>query len=261
MHVWDISTGKVEKITRIIGHSDEQKSFESFKISPDGQHIALEGSARKGGGVINILSAESMQWIAQVRIDSIGGIADFAWWRDSSGLCVVGKNGECTEWSLEQRRGIARWKDEGAVGTTTLALGGDSGRKHLGGDRWIAIGSSPGIVNVYDRRSWMPSSPDADNAGIPVNPKPLRVLDQLVTPISHLTFSPCGQVLAMGSKWKTDALRLVHLPSCAVYRNWPTGKTPLGRVSAVAFGEDAEGGLCLIVGNEKGALRGWEIRG
>jgi hypothetical protein len=65
----------------------------------------------------------------------------------------------------------------------------------------------------------------------------------------------------MGSKWKIDALRLVHLPSCTVYSNWPTGKTPLGRVSAVAFGEDAEEGLCLVVGNDKGALRGFEIRG
>jgi len=261
MHVWDLSTGHVEKVTRIYGHREEQKSFEDFKISPSGKYIALVGSARKGGGVVNILDSGSMQWIAQARIDSLGGVADYAWWADGKGLVIVGKNGEVTEWSVEERAAVARWKDEGAVGTTTLALGGDSGRQHLGGHRWVAIGSSSGIVNIYDRRSWTPSSPDAPNAGIPSNPKPLRVLDQLVTPISHLTFSSDGQVMCMASKMKADALRLVHLPTASVYKNWPTGKTPLGRVSAVAFGEDAEGGLAIVVGNDRGALRGWEIRG
>jgi len=80
----------------------------------------------------------------------------------------------------------------------------------------------------------------------------------------------------MASRWKADALRLVHLPSCSVYRNWPTGKTPFGRVTSVVFGEirsneatvgsgkegveAGEGELVLLVGNEKGAVRGWEIR-
>jgi U3 small nucleolar RNA-associated protein 18 len=261
MHVWDLASGHVEKITRVYGHANEQRSFESFRISPDGAYIALEGSARKGGGVINILAADSMQWVAQARVESIGGMADFAWWRNSGGLCIVGKNGEVTEWNLHDRAAVARWKDDGAVGTTTLALGGDSGRKHLGGDRWVAIGSSSGIVNIYDRRTWLPPTADEPNNGVPPNPKPTRTLDQLVTPISHLTFDHDGQVLCMASKWKADALRLVHLPSCTVYRNWPTGKTPLGRVSAVAWGQDAERGLCLLVGNERGALRGWEVRG
>lgn len=207
--------------------------------------------------MLNILSADSMQWIAQARIDSVNGIADFAWWRDGSGITVVAKGGEVTEWDLEARAAVARWKDEGAVGTTTLALGGESGRKTLGGDRWVAIGSASGIVNVYDRRAW-----SADNSGlnVPPQPKPVRVLDQLVTEITALTFSPCGQVLCMASKWKKNALRLVHLPSCIVYANWPTQKTPLGRVTSVAFGEDAEGTLALVVGNESGAVRGWCIR-
>jgi U3 small nucleolar RNA-associated protein 18 len=234
--------------------------METFKLSPDGSHLALLGSARKGGGVINILDAGTLQWVAQARVESYGGIADFCWWADSGGLCIAGRSGEITEWVLSERVAVARWKDEGAVGTTTLALGGDSGRKHLGGDRWVAVGSSAGIVNIYDRRSWIGNAAGEDNS-VPMHPKPTRVLDQLVTPISHLTFSADGQVMCMASRWKADALRLVHLPSCSVYKNWPTGKTPLGRISAVAFGEDADGGLCLVAGNEKGAVRGWEIRG
>jgi U3 small nucleolar RNA-associated protein 18 len=226
--------------------------MESFKLSPDGRCLALIGSARKGGGVINILDADTLQWIAQARVESYGGVADFCWWADSAGICVAGKNGEITEWNLEQRSAVARWNDEGAVGTTTIALGGDGGRETFGGDRWMAIGSSSGIVNIYDRRAWAES--------IPKNPKPTRVLDQLTTPISHLTFSPDGQLMCMASRWKGDALRLVHLPTCTVYKNWPTGKTPFGRISAVAFGE-VEKETMLLVGNEAGKIRGWEIRG
>jgi U3 small nucleolar RNA-associated protein 18 len=302
-HVWNLASGQIETVTRMYGQADEQRSMEKFKISPTGAYLAFIGSARKGGGVINFLDANTLQWIAQARIESRGGIADFAWWRNGSGITVAGKNGEITEFSLDSRRVVARWRDEGAVGTTTLALGGKSkSAKSVGGDAYVAIGSSAGIVNVYSRASWFnepvtapvatstkPSSKaiskkkssqslkaatktsvesaDDTNAGIPAQPSPLRALDQLTTPISHLAFSPDGQVLCMASRWKKDALRLVHMPSCTVYRNWPTAGTPLGRISAVCFGvtgageTDGEGVLKLVVGNEAGRIAAWDIRG
>lgn len=261
-HVWNLVSGTVEKITRIYGHQHEQHSMERFKISPTGTYLALLGTARKDGGVINILDATTLQWIAQARVEAHGGVADFCWWTNSKGLSIVGKSGEVAEWDLEEGNVIGRWRDEGAVGITVLALGGKDSSV-FGGDRWVAIGSSSGIVNVYDRRSWGSESKDEEkesNVGIPKNPKPKRVLDQLTTPVSHLEFSPDGQVLCMASRWKKDALRLVHLPSCTVYRNWPTSNTPIGRISAAAFGE-VDGDIMLVVGNEAGKIRGWEIRG
>ena len=197
-----------------------------------------------------------MQYLCSCRIDSLGGVADFAWWGDGEGFAVAGKNGEVSEYDMNERRVVGRWMDEGAVGTTVIALGGDSGRKRLGGDRWAAIGSSSGIVNIYDRREW--SDPAcAKDQSIPRRPKPVRVLDQLTTPTSHLVFSTDGQMLVLASRWKRDGLRIVHLPSCTVYKNWPTDRTPLGRVSSVALSPD--GGL-LAVGNEQGKIRLWEIR-
>lgn len=240
--------------------------------------MALRGSGRKGGGVINILDAYTLQWFTQLRVESRGGIADFAWWRNGEGLAVVGKNGEVTEWSVKEEKVIGRWNDEGAVGTTTISLGGMSGfDSWLGGDRWVAVGSSSGVVNVYDRRAWREDAAAAAskqnvvidvlaNFGIPASPSPLRALDHLTTPISHLAFSPDGQILAMASRWKHAALRLVHLPSCTVFKNWPTDKTPLGRISAVAWGrateeEEREGCLALLaVGTEAGSVRLWEVR-
>ncbi|KAJ5195194.1 uncharacterized protein N7498_008632 [Penicillium cinerascens] len=264
-HMWDLDTGKVDKVNGSADRKDEQKSMERFKLSPCGRYVGLVGSSRKGGGVINVLDSGTAQWIAQVRVDGRGGVADFVWWSDGEGMTVASKNGEISEWDGKQRRVIARWLDAGAVGTTVLSLGGRSGRTQLGGNRWVAIGSSSGVVNVYDRRDWAAAyanasaaEKDGNQAGVPRNPNPVRVLDQLTTPISHLVFAPDGQMLVMASRWKRDALRLVHLPSCTVYRNWPTSNTPLGRISSVAISPNSEQ---LAVGNEQGRVRLWEIRG
>lgn len=267
--------------------------MEDFSISPNGKYVALKGTIRKGGGVVNILDATTLQWVAQARIEGHGGLADYAWWANGLGLSIVGKNGEVSEWSVLQERTIARWQDEGAVNITQIALGGKTEDASLGGDRWIAIGSASGIVNVYDRRAWLADrraikgrrrtvsseeesdsddssvDPTTENAGIPPRPTPTKTLDQLVTAISHLAFSPDGQIMAMASRWKPDALRLVHLPSCTVFRNWPTNKTPLGRISSVAWGsadilegeESKAGALAVLaVGNERGKIRMWEVR-
>lgn len=251
------------------GHQHEQRTMEFFSLSPNGKYMALRGSSRKGGGVINILDTRTLQWATQVRIESRGGVADFAWWGNGNGMTIAGKNGEVTEWSVDEGV-IGRWNDEGAIGTTVIALGGSSGRQDwIGGDRWVAIGSSSGVVNIYDRRAWSEGAEDAalsSNGGIPKAPKPLRALGNLTTPTSHLAFSPDGQILAMASRWKNNAMRLVHLPSATVFKNWPTEKTPLGRITAVAWGrpteeEEREGSLAQIaVANESGHIRLWEVR-
>ncbi|KAL8675297.1 MAG: hypothetical protein Q9168_000326 [Polycauliona sp. 1 TL-2023] len=250
-HSWDLSTGRVDKMSRLYGRQREQKSMERFKMSPCGRWMGLVGSRKKGGGLINVLDAQTSQWIAEVRVESNGGIADFEWWGDGEGMTVIGKGGEAVEWDGRLSRIVGRWIDEGAVGTTVCAIGGHgSGAKDLGGDRWIAVGSSSGVVNIYDRKTW-------GSGKVPPRPKPSRAFDQLTTPTSHLAFSPDGQLMAMASRWKRDALRLVHLPSCTVYKNWPTSSTPLGQITALAISPSSD---LLAVANEQGKIRLWEVR-
>jgi U3 small nucleolar RNA-associated protein 18 len=210
----------VDKVNGSADRKEEQKSMERFKVSPCGRYVGLVGTSRKGGGMINVLDSGTAQWIAQVRVDGRGGVADFAWWSNGEGMTVASKNGEVSEWDGRQRRIIARWLDAGAVGNTVIALGGHSGRDQLGGDRWVAIGSTSGIVNIYDRREWaaaaaaagaksnVPVQDDSTQAGVPRSPTPTRVFDQLTTPVSHLVFAPDGQMMVMASRWKRDALRL-----------------------------------------------------
>ncbi|KAI0383896.1 WD40 repeat-like protein [Hypomontagnella monticulosa] len=256
IHSWDLATGIIQKTNKMIGHQSEQRTWERFKLSPCGQYLGLIASTRKGGGIINILNINTMQWIAAARLDSRGGIADFSWWRNSHGLTILGRGGQVGEWSMATRRFLAIWNDEGSNGGTVMALGGHNGPVLLGGDKWIAIGSNSGVTNIYDREALILPSSNVE-LEVKERPEPNRRFMQLTTPVTILTFSPDGQLLAFASKHKKDALRLAHLPSCTVYRNWPTEQTPLGRISDVAFGRKSD---LLAIGNDAGKIRLWEIR-
>lgn len=236
-HTWDLESGTVEKITRFYG-TTTQRSTEKFRLSPDGRYMGLLAAR----GNVNILDARTCQFICAAKVE--GRVADFGWYGDGSGLAIATQGAEVSEYDMRARGVSYKWRDEGGVGTTTIAVGG----KGVG--RWAAIGSQSGIVNIYDRKSDFLSSNTA--------PKPLKTIENLVTPVSVLKFSADAQVLAMASHWAKDALKLVHLPSASVYKNWPTSSTPLGRINCMAWSPEGTG--MLAVGNEQGKVRLWEVR-
>ena len=261
-HSWDLPSGVVQKTTQIAGHSKEHKYVDQFRLSPCGRYMGIVATDRKGSGVINILDVASTKWITAARLSSRHGIADYAWWSNGNGMTILGVDGQVGEYSLESRAFIGIWHDDGCIGGKVIALGGHGGPQTLGEDRWVAVGSSTGIANIYERSTLIElANNKADDAppsiSIKERPTPTRVLEQLITAVTVLTFSPDGQLLAVASGKKTDAFRLVHLPSCTVYRNWPTQQTPLGRITAVAFGSDSD---VLAVGNDAGKIRLWQIR-
>lgn len=260
-HHWDLPSGAVQKTTQIQGHGLEHKSMERFKLSPCGRYMGIVATTKKGGGIINVLSTGSMQWIAAARLSGHNGIADFSWWSTGDGMTILGRDGQVGEYSMEARKFLGIWIDEGCVGGIVVALGGHQGPSALGEDRWVAVGSSSGVTNVYERQQLIAAAPPSGAGGdgdvsIKERPSPARAFEQLVTPITTLAFSPDGQLLALASQHKKDALRLVHLPSCTVYRNWPTEQTPLGRITAMAFSRQSD---LLAVGNDSGKVRMWQI--
>ncbi|KAF3906163.1 hypothetical protein ABW20_dc0100684 [Dactylellina cionopaga] len=234
-HIWDLESGKIEKITRIYGNQEHQKSMEKFKLSPCGRFMALCGAH----GYVNVLDAKTGQWVAAVVIEGV--VADISWSVGGKTLFVANRGGEIWEWDSGERKVESRWVDEGGVGLTTLALGGN--------DRWCAVGSQSGVVNIYDRK---------EKVEVEGHPTPKRALGNLVTGINVVEFSDDGQLLCIGSKEKRDALRMVHLPTCTVFKNWPTTSTPVGSINCAAFAGAASG--LFAFGNQQGKIRLWEIR-
>lgn len=214
-----------------------------FKLSPCGKYIALIGKQ----GWMNVLSAQTGQWISGAKIDE--EIVDICWYGDGSGVVLCNKHGDIWEWDVESRAFTKRWKDEGGIGITTLSMGGK-------GDRWLAVGSNNGIVNIYDRKTLQNGGSETGPNGEPLVYKPRAVLKQLITAITSLEFSPDGQVLAMASDQKQNALKLVHIPTFTVFETGQHLILPLGKVSAVAF---TPGGEMLSVGNQAGKARLWRL--
>lgn len=55
----------------------------------------------------------------------------------------------------------------------------------------------------------------------------------------------------MASSQKKNQLKLVHLPSCTVFENWPTERTPLNKVTCLDF---SPGGAYMAFGENKGRV-------
>lgn len=238
MHKWDLSSGDVEKISRMYGHESTQRSFEHFVISPTGKYVVLRGS----NGWANLVSGETGRWITGFKME--GNLVDFDFARDESYLVMVNSAGEVSEYAVNEsanagkHQGLAlrKWRDDG-VGITKVKLGGPN-------NRWLAVGSNNGLVSIYDRKL------------LEENPKPFKSVGSLVSSISLLEFSPDGQVLCIASRGVKDALRLVHMPSGTVFSNWPTSGTPLGRVTSVLFTPNNQ---MLAVGNDVGKVTLWRL--
>lgn len=238
MSRWDIGTGDVEKILRMYGQDKFQRSYEYFKISASGAMIALQGSS----GWVNIVNGHTGQFTRGLRVD--GFVADFAFSSDDSVLIVANHAGDVWEFDLTQKgtHVLRRWADPSAVTVTKMAVGGPD-------DRWIAIGTKSGVVTLFDRTTFAAVEPGT-------NPKPFKEVDNLVTQITDLKFSPDGQVLCVSSKSKKDSLKLVHMPLGTVFSNWPTSGTPLGRVTTTEFSPN---GQMLAVGNDVGKVTLWRL--
>ncbi|GAC97125.1 hypothetical protein PHSY_004710 [Pseudozyma hubeiensis SY62] len=154
------------------------------------------------------------------------------------------------------------WNDAGSFGAKGLEVSPN-------GKFW-SVGSDGGIVNVYKRpadsyspttsTSVIPSSRaiDAVLGKVPGGSMdPVKTIENLVTTTTTMRWNGDGQILAVASKLKKDALRLVHFPSMRVFSNWPTSGTPLGSVSSVDFSPASQ---YVAIGNTRGKVLLYSLR-
>ncbi|CAO3599685.1 unnamed protein product [Absidia cylindrospora] len=234
IYIYDIQSGKVEKSPGIWGR--EESSWEKFSISPCGRYMALLGS----NGNIVLVSYLTKQWIGNLRMN--GRVECISWSADGNYLYSSGVEGIVYQWDVGQRACVHKWIDDGSLETLSLAVSPN--------EKYYAAGSSSGIVNIYDQSALARNS-HSDR------PAPYKSIGNLTTAINNLKFNFDSQLLAISSSLKKDALKLVHTPTGRVVANWPTERTPLGRVSAMDFSPNSD---YLAVGNRQGRVLLFNIK-
>lgn len=251
-YIYDLQGGAMERVAPLVGR--DERSLETFVETPvgaDNPMLAFLGA----DGHVPLVSLKSKSCVGSVKMNGTSRSAVFS--QDGRRLLTAGGDGTVYVWDLRnQRRCIERIVDEGALNVTSMAISPTGG--HLG------IGSESGVVNVYDNvgpSSWSTNQSTMRSArqgtsisgsnGMQraVKREPVRALMNLTTAIDTTTFNGDGQILAVSSRLKRDSLRLVHIPSCTVFSNWPSSKTPLHYVWCTAF--SPTGGY-LAVGNARG---------
>ena len=215
-YVYDLAHGAVTQVPGVNGR--EEKSLEIFKVSPSGEFMAIIGN----DGYVMLLSMRTKQLIGNLRCSTL--VADISFSHDSKYLYTVGKDGNVYIWDVASRRCVDRFRDEGTVHGSCVSTSWDG--------KYIATGSDSGVANVYTT-----SRDDILDLGDGMGERkePVKALLPLTTTISKLTWSKSNEILAMASRQKKDAVRLVHIPSMTVFENWPTANTPLGNVQDIDF--------------------------
>lgn len=231
-YIYDITTGNIDKVSHIIGQNE--RHLKKMLISPDNTLIVFLGE----DGKIIIVSNQTKQWLKNLKMN--GNVICACFTSDSRYLYSSGDRGEIYVWDLKTYRCIRRFKDEGGLKINAITISPD--------DDYLATGQESGVVNVYYMKD-----ESFQNTN---NPKPVKAIMNLTTPITSLKFNFDTQLLGICSIDKRNSFRLVHIPSMTVYNNWPKEQTPLGRVSSFDFSPD---GGYLIIGNVRGNVRLFKI--
>ncbi|KAJ7052432.1 WD40-repeat-containing domain protein [Mycena amicta] len=216
------------------GGSAEGMEITSFDSR--GEILAVAGR----GGNIHLVDWKS--GAGQVIGDlKCGASVRSLWWGNEDGnLVALTNDSEVYVWDVGQRRCVRRWKDDGGFRGSVRTMAGTS-------KGWLGIGSNTGLVNVY-------GSDALAEASFAAQPKPVKTIGHLTTAISTLQLNHDAQIMAIASREKKDAMRLIHLPSLTAFSNWPTSSTPLGHSEYVAIG-NSRGKVLLYHLIEYGAAR------
>lgn len=172
---------------------------------------------------------------------------------DSDTLMTTGVHGDVYIWSLRQRKCLHKFTDHATVKGTCISS--RSG--------WTATGNDSGCVNLYNTQSLLSQLEAPVKSAQPVSLlsqlrrtsaqalQPTKCIMNLTTQIDALTINHSGELLCMSSRFDSDALKLVHLPTQTVFANFPTQQTPLHYVSSHAFSPHS---AWLTIGNDRGRV-------
>lgn len=185
-------------------------------------------------GTVLVCDVKSKQPIRTLRMSTPGVASVFSPEQDT--LFTADEECNIYEWDLATGRCRQRVKESWAVKISSLAMNRTSAHSPT---PYLAVGTTSGNVDMFDI------------SGPSMSAQPTNTIGNLTTSITGLKFHHDGELLATYSRQNKDALKLVHTGTSTVFKNWPTSKTPLHKVSALDFSH--KGGL-MAIGNERGRV-------
>lgn len=220
-YIYNINNQSSHRIPYINGYTG--LPLGKMKISPDNKSVVFLGN----NGKIMVVSTQSNKLLYELKMNSKGNGVCFT---DDHTLICGGDDGDIYIWDLNMRRCIRRFSDEGTIKITCMESSGNL----------LAVGSNTGVVNLYDTNAQEFSGDE---------PKPIKSVMNLTTSVEGVVFNPTSEVLAIYSKWKANAVKLLHTPSMTVFANWPSFKDHLKFPMTCAFNSTSE---LLTIGNDEG---------
>ncbi|XP_077632979.1 U3 small nucleolar RNA-associated protein 18 homolog [Crocuta crocuta] len=224
LYVYDMLAGKLIPVHQVRGL--KEKIVRSFEVSPDGSFLLINGVA----GYLHLLSMKTKELIGSMKIN--GRVAASTFSSDSKKIYASSGDGEVYVWDVNSRKCLNRFIDEGSLYGLSIAASRNG--------QYVACGSNCGVVNIYNQDSCLQET----------NPKPIKAIMNLVTGVTSLTFNPTTEILAIASEEMKEAVRLVHLPSCTVFSNFPVVKKKT--ISLVHTMDFSPRSGYFALGNEKG---------
>ncbi|GFP99577.1 U3 small nucleolar RNA-associated protein 18 homolog [Phtheirospermum japonicum] len=221
---FDLVKARVDKIGPLVGR--DEKSLETFEISPDSKTIAFLGNE----GYILLVSTKTKELIGTLKMN--GTVRSIAFTNDGEKLLSTGGDGKIYHWDMRTRTCCHIGVDEGCLNGTALCA------SPVG--NLFAAGSDSGIVNVYNGEDFLGGKR-----------KPIKAIENLTTKVNFMKFNGDAQILAIGSRMKKNSMKLIHVPSFTVFSNWPPSYQALGYPSCVDF--SPRGGF-MAMGNSAGKV-------
>lgn len=232
----DVRTGAPLTVRPMVSQS--AGPFWGLATGPPPSEAGLRSSSMYsvlgGGGSIVLSDVATKHVIRTMRMSAPGVAAVFSPEKDT--LFTADEENHIYEWDLGSGRCLQKRRDPWATKITSLALRRTS---RYAPTPLLAVGTGSGNVDIFDA------------SGPKLSKEPVKSIDNLVTRVGCVRFHPNGELLMAASRMKQDALKMVHVGAGTVFPNWPTGRTPLNRVSC--FDMSRRAGY-LAIGNERGRV-------
>ncbi|XP_055598050.1 U3 small nucleolar RNA-associated protein 18 homolog [Uranotaenia lowii] len=212
---------------------DELWTMKNFEISKCGKYIAVTG----GFGEIHLLDGRSKELIDTIQQNY--ACPSLCFTPDSKYLIAHSNDTMVSIYHLAKRRFVNVFTDDGCVNGSFIIV--------CPNNRFLATGNRQGIVNIYLLEKVLKEK----------YPTPERVISNLTTAIGSIAFNCTSELMAIASPDVPDAIKLIHLKSGTVYRNFPMMKSDLGRVTRVQF---SPGSGYLAVGSREGFVSLFRVK-